>query len=77
MDIEKDAIKVLDKGSPSGSRQIFRKYNEHNEYVPFTFSDLTTPTPQNFSQGFHASSRNIDTSAQKQSSAATPSVRHE
>ena len=53
LDIEKDALQVIDDGSPVGTRQIVRKFNVKQEYVPLTFSDLTAPTPcQGGKQGF-------------------------
>ena len=45
LDIEADALQVIDEGSPVGTRQIVRKFNVKQEYVPLTFSDLTAPAP--------------------------------
>ena len=45
LNIEEDADLLINERSPTGSRQILRKYNVKHEYVPFSFSDLTTPTP--------------------------------
>ena len=45
LNIEEDADELINQGSPSGSRQILRKYNVKHEYVPFSFSDLMMPTP--------------------------------
>ena len=45
LNIEEDADELINQGSPSGSRQILRKYNVKHEYVPFSFSDLTMQTP--------------------------------
>jgi hypothetical protein len=45
LNIEEDADELINLRSPTGSRQILRKYNVKHEYVPFSFSDLTTPMP--------------------------------
>lgn len=52
LDIEQSVLSLLDEPSPTGSRQIIRKYNFKHEYIPLTFSDLTTPTPGNDTGGF-------------------------
>lgn len=44
LNIEEDADEIINLDSPTGSRQILRKYNVKHEYVPFSFSDLTLPT---------------------------------
>lgn len=44
LDIDADVDEVLRENSP-GSRQILRRFNMNHEYIPLTFSDLTTPTP--------------------------------
>ena len=45
LNIEEVADELINEKSPTGSRQILRKYNVKHEYVPFSFSDLTTTTP--------------------------------
>ena len=57
LDIEADAEAMISENSPTGSRQILRKYNIKHEYVPLSFSDLTTPTPRHENQGFDSSKR--------------------
>lgn len=45
LNIDEDADGIIKEHSPLGSRQILRKYNVKHEYVPFSFSEMTTPTP--------------------------------
>ena len=45
LNIDEEADELINQGSPTGSRQILRKYNVKHEYVPFSFSDLTMQTP--------------------------------
>jgi len=52
LNIEEDADELINERSPEGSRQILRKYNVKHEYVPFSFSDLTTPGPDMAGQDF-------------------------
>ena len=47
----------MNSDSPTGTREIIRKRNmNNNEYVPFTFSDLSSITPStNLQSSFHKS----------------------
>ena len=40
LDIAKDAEKLIKLDSPSGLRQVVRKYDDNNKHVPLTFKDM-------------------------------------
>lgn len=59
LDINEDADMLIDQDSPTGTRQILRKYNIKDQKIPISFSDMTTPTPNQKEQLDFSSSRFI------------------